>query len=112
MKRENEKKKQREEEREREEGYETKERNKTRPSFYRGCRREAATMMLEDGGDVAIAHVPESGNKKTNRQARVAFVARGTAAITCQLWGTGCLVCLSLEREHRGGLSPGRRSGG
>lgn len=73
-----------EREREREEeGYVAKERNKTR--LTGGIDDQVATTMLEDGGDVAIAHDPESGNKKTNRQARVAFVARGTAAITCQL---------------------------
>lgn len=45
--------------------------------------------------------------RKRIGKVHVAFVTRGTAAITCQLWGTVCPVCLSLEREStEGGSCP------
>ena len=45
--------------------------------------------------------------RKRIGKVHAAFVTRGTAAITCQLWGTVCPVCLSLEREStEGGSCP------
>jgi len=96
-----------------------------RCSFCRvsdGLRVHEAINIITERERVGII-IADDGKKNDDRKGRetrkrigkahVAFVTRGTAAITCQLWGTVCSVCLSLKREStEGGLRPERRSGG
>lgn len=79
-----------------------------------GARREVATIALKHGGgDVAIGHVPEPGNKKTNRQSTRCFRYEGYYGNNVSAVGYRVSrVSLPREREHRGGLTSGRRSGG
>lgn len=72
-----------------------------------GAKSPRLSSNTEEG-NVAIGRVPAPGKQENeSAKAHVAFVTRGTLAITCQLWGTVCPVCLSLEREStEGGSRP------
>lgn len=74
-----------------------------------GVWRQVATVALDARGRATSrsgTFLSQETRKRIGK-AHVAFVTRGTAAITCQLWGTVCPVCLSLEREStEGGSRP------